>query len=80
MTRLEELEEILEKVCSQYEANCDRCPKRKECNEYSNLYSEQKEKKYRVQVFENNTNDNYYFDDRDEAIMFVFNNCSNALF
>ena len=37
MTRLEELEEILEKVCSQYEANCDRCPKRKECNEYLNL-------------------------------------------
>lgn len=41
MTRLEVLEEVLEKVCDQYEANCSRCPKRKECNEYLHLYSEQ---------------------------------------
>jgi hypothetical protein len=43
MTRLEELEEILEKVCDQYEADCSKCPKRKECEEYSHLYSEQME-------------------------------------
>ena len=74
MTRLEELEEILEKVCDQYEADCSKCPKRKECNEYIELSEENKRRNhsedYRVQVFYNNASDNYYFDDRDEAVMF----------
>lgn len=70
MARLEELEEVLEKVCDQYDTDCGRCPKRKECEEYIELYSEQEEKEYRMQVFYNNTSSNYYFNDRDEAITF----------
>ncbi len=42
MTRLEELEEILETVCGQYDSDCNNCPKRKECDEYSHLYFERK--------------------------------------
>lgn len=29
MTRIEELEKILEKVCGQYENDCSKCPKEK---------------------------------------------------
>lgn len=42
MTRLKELEKILEKVCGQYENDCGKCPKRKECEEYSRIYIEEK--------------------------------------
>lgn len=36
--KLEDLEKILEKVCSQYETDCNKCPCQKECEEYSKLY------------------------------------------
>lgn len=37
MTRLEELENILEAVCGQYEDDCSRCPYQKECEEYAHI-------------------------------------------
>lgn len=40
MTRLEELERILESVCGQYEDDCSKCPKQAECKEYSQIYCE----------------------------------------
>ena len=39
MTRLEELEKILETVCEQYEDDCSKCPKQKECEAYSYIYN-----------------------------------------
>lgn len=35
--RRKELEKILETVCEKYEDDCCKCPKRKECEEYSKL-------------------------------------------
>lgn len=37
MTRLEELEKVLEAVCGQYENDCSKCPKKSECEEYSHI-------------------------------------------
>lgn len=37
MTRLEELEKVLETVCKQYENDCSKCPKKSECEEYSHI-------------------------------------------
>jgi len=42
MTRLEELEKILESVCEQYEDDCSKCPRRKECEEYSHIHEAEK--------------------------------------
>lgn len=39
ITRLQELETILEAVCSQHENDCSKCPKQKECEEYSHIYN-----------------------------------------
>ena len=44
MTRMEELEKMLEKVCGQYEDDCSKCPRRKECEEYCHKYEEQEAK------------------------------------
>lgn len=41
MTRLEELEKILEAVCGQYENDCNNCPKKRECEEYYRIYMEE---------------------------------------
>ncbi len=41
MTRTEELEKMLEKVCGQYEDDCNRCPRRKECEEYCHSCEDQ---------------------------------------
>ena len=35
--RQKELEKILESVCGTYEDDCTRCPKQKECEEYSHI-------------------------------------------
>lgn len=35
--RRKELEKILEAVCEKYESDCNKCPKQKECEEYSKL-------------------------------------------
>jgi hypothetical protein len=35
--RIKELEEILETVCEKHEDDCSKCPKQKECEEYSNI-------------------------------------------
>jgi hypothetical protein len=35
--RIKELEKILEAVCEKYESDCNKCPKQKECEEYSKL-------------------------------------------
>lgn len=35
MTRLEELEELLNVECPKYESDCTTCPYAKECKEYS---------------------------------------------
>lgn len=35
MTRLEELEQILEEVCKEHEDDCSKCPRRAECEEYA---------------------------------------------
>lgn len=40
MTRLEELERILETVCGVYENDCSKCPKKAECEEYSHIYED----------------------------------------
>lgn len=37
MTRIEELENILETVCEQHENDCSKCPRQKECEEYYRL-------------------------------------------
>lgn len=37
MTRIEELENELTKVCGTYENDCSKCPKQKECEEYCKL-------------------------------------------
>lgn len=37
--RQKELEKILESVCRTYENDCSRCPKQKECEEYSHIYN-----------------------------------------
>lgn len=37
--RQKELERILESVCGTYENDCTRCPKQKECEEYSHIYN-----------------------------------------
>ena len=42
MTRLEELEKDLESVCEQHEKDCSKCPKQKECEEYSHIYNKNK--------------------------------------
>lgn len=42
MTRLEELEKILESVCEQYEDDCSKCSRRKECEEYSHIHEAEK--------------------------------------
>lgn len=39
-SRIEELETILEAVCGQHENDCNKCPKRSECEEYSHIYQE----------------------------------------
>ena len=36
--KIEELENILESVCGQYENDCSKCPRQKECEKYSNIY------------------------------------------
>lgn len=38
MTKIEEIEKILEAVCGQHENDCGKCPKQKECEEYSHIY------------------------------------------
>lgn len=43
MTRLEELEKILENVCRQYENDCSKCPNQKERDEYCRLGCERTE-------------------------------------
>lgn len=40
MTRLEELEKVLKTVCEQHESDCSKCPKQKECEEYSHICNE----------------------------------------
>lgn len=37
MTRIEELEKILESVCGNYENDCSKCPRQKECDEFCKL-------------------------------------------
>ena len=37
MTRIEELEKILESVCGNYENDCFKCPRQKECDEFCKL-------------------------------------------
>lgn len=37
MERIEELEKELTKVCGNYENDCSKCPKQKECDEYCKL-------------------------------------------
>lgn len=32
---IKELEKILTEVCNQYENDCNKCPRKKECDEYS---------------------------------------------
>lgn len=39
MTKLEELENVLEIICEQYENDCSKCPGQKECEEYSHIYN-----------------------------------------
>lgn len=34
MARMEELEKKLYEVCGTYEADCSKCPRQKECEEY----------------------------------------------
>lgn len=41
MAKLEELEKILEKVCSQHEDDCSKCPYQKECEKYSHIYGKE---------------------------------------
>lgn len=41
MTRMEELEKILESVCGTYEDDCSKCPYYKECEEYAHIYKQQ---------------------------------------
>lgn len=38
MTRIEELETILKTVCEQHENDCSKCPRQKECEEYSHIF------------------------------------------
>lgn len=35
--RRQELEKMLSEVCGIYENNCSKCPRQKECEEYSKL-------------------------------------------
>ena len=42
--RQKELEKILESVCGTYENDCTRCPKQKECAEYSHIYNNNERK------------------------------------
>lgn len=44
MTRYEELEALLEIECPKYDTNCNTCPFRKECDEFSDLPDEEEEK------------------------------------
>ena len=37
MTRLNELENLLENECHKYDSNCSACPYFKECKEFSHL-------------------------------------------
>lgn len=37
--RQKELEKILESVCGTYENDCTKCPKQKECEEYTHIYN-----------------------------------------
>lgn len=37
MERIVELEKELTKVCGNYENDCSKCPKQKECEEYCKL-------------------------------------------
>ena len=37
MARIDELEKILESVCGNYENDCSKCPRQKECEEYCKL-------------------------------------------
>lgn len=41
MTRMEELEKILEAVCEKHENDCSKCQYWKECEEYSHLSEKQ---------------------------------------
>lgn len=43
MARLEELEKVLETVCGKYEDDCSKCPRQKECEEYSHIYNKNEE-------------------------------------
>lgn len=40
MTRIEELEKILEEVCRIYEDDCPKCPYWAECEEYTHIEDE----------------------------------------
>ena len=46
--RQKELEKILESVCGTYEDDCTRCPKQKECEEYSHICNNNESEIYRI--------------------------------
>lgn len=41
MTRLEEVEKVLEAVCGIYWDDCSKCPHQAECEEYAHLSERQ---------------------------------------
>ena len=43
MTRIEELEKELKKICGKYENDCSKCPKQAECEEYFKLSQEEED-------------------------------------
>lgn len=53
MTRLEELENMLERECPKYDEDCTTCPHSKECNEYSHLAMGYNSMCYKCQRFQN---------------------------
>lgn len=53
MTRLEELENMLESECPKYNEDCTTCPHSEECNEYSHLAMGYNSMCYKCQQFQN---------------------------